>query len=58
MRTMPKDKKKRSDKTADRIRWKFDASIPTQDFFEGRSLDDPLNLAEAIDNFVFWLEQN
>ena len=39
------------------MRWEFDPGIPTHDFFEGRPLSDLWNLHEAVENFVFMLEQ-
>ena len=39
------------------INWSFDPDIPTDDFFDGRSLDDTRNLQEAVQNFIFMLEQ-
>lgn len=34
------------------LRWEFGPDVPTLDFFEGASLDDPWRLQEAVDNFV------
>ncbi len=34
--------------------WTFGPDIPTEDFFEGRSLDNMHNLYEAVDSFIFW----
>ncbi|MCE9567739.1 MAG: hypothetical protein K8U57_37540 [Planctomycetes bacterium] len=39
------------------MRWEFDPNIPTSDFFEAGSLDDSGNLQEAVENFLFALEQ-
>ena len=36
----------------------FDAGIPTNDFFEGMPLTDLWNLQEAVENFVYWLEED
>ena len=48
---MPK-KKKPASKASARIRWEFDPDIPTDDFFDGRNLDELWDLQEAVDNFV------
>ena len=48
---MPKKKKLPARKPAS-MRWDFDPDIPTQDFFEGRNLDELWDLQEAVDNFV------
>lgn len=48
---MPK-KKKPPAKTSAQMRWEFDADIPTDDFFDGRNLDELWDLQEAVDNFV------
>ena len=34
------------------MRWEFDPDIPTDDFFDGRNLDELWDLQEAVDNFV------
>ncbi len=38
--------------------WTFAPDIPTEDFFEGRSLDNKHNLYEAVGSFIFWMEQD
>jgi len=40
------------------LRWEFDPNIPTDDFFEGHDLADMGNLAQAIEDFVFIMEQD
>lgn len=40
------------------MRWEFDASIPTDDFLEGGSLDRTWDLQEAVENFIYWLEDD
>lgn len=40
------------------LRWEFGPDIPTHDFLEGGPLEDPWNLQEALDNFVWWLEKD
>jgi hypothetical protein len=40
------------------IGWTFGPDIPTEDFFEGRSLDNMHNLHEAVNSFIFWMEQD
>jgi len=51
-------KTSRASKQPASISWEFDADIPTYDFFEGGSLDDLGNLQEAVDGFVYWLEED
>lgn len=38
-------------------RWEFGPDIPTYDFLEGITLDDNWGLQEAVDHFVFKVEQ-
>jgi hypothetical protein len=52
-----KKKKKRPAQQSSPMRWVFDPDIPTHDFFEGGSLDDAWNLQEAVESFVYMLEQ-
>jgi hypothetical protein len=40
------------------LRWAFDASIPTSDFFDGMPLSKLGNLQEAVENFTYWLEND
>ena len=54
---MPGKKKKRPAREPAPMRWAFDADVPTDDFFGGRPLSDMWNLQEAVENFVFMLEQ-
>src|SRR5438552_10631382 len=49
--TMPK-KKKPPTKQSATMRWEFDPDTPTDDFFDGRNLDELWDLQEAVDNFV------
>jgi hypothetical protein len=49
---MPKKKKKPAASQPGPIRWEFDPDIPTDDFFDGRHLDELWDLQEAVDNFV------
>jgi hypothetical protein len=35
-----------------KMRWEFDPDIPTDDFFDGRNLDELWDLQEAVDIFV------
>ena len=54
-------KRKRASEAEQRpapIRWEFDPAIPTEDFFERADLTDPLDLQEAINRFVCWLEED
>lgn len=48
---MPK-KKKPPARRPTQMRWEFDPDIPTDDFFDGRNLDELWDLQEAVDNFV------
>jgi len=50
-------KTSRASKRPASLSWEFDPDIPTHDFFEGGSLDDLGNLEEAVDSFVWWLEE-
>jgi len=45
-------KKKQAARKPGPIRWEFDPDIPTDDFFDGRNLDEVWDLQEAADNFV------
>ena len=49
---MPSKKKKQSVTQPVSMRWEFDPDIPTDDFFDGRNLDELWDLQEAVDNFV------
>src|ERR1022692_1927046 len=53
---MPSKKKKQSTKQPGPIRWDFDPDIPTDDFFDGRNLDELWDLQEAVDNFVSMMD--
>jgi hypothetical protein len=48
---MPKKKKLPASRPT-QMRWEFDPDIPTDDFFDGRNLDELWDLQEAVDNFV------
>ena len=56
---MARKRKKQGKKSATRqpapMRWEFDPGIPTLDFFEGRPLEDPSNLEDAVDSFISWV---
>jgi hypothetical protein len=54
---MSRNKKKKAVQAPAPLRWAFPPGIPTSDFFEGRPLTEMWNLQEAVDNFVFLLEQ-
>lgn len=54
---MPRKKQEKPASTPAQMRWEFDADIPTEGFFEGRPLSDLWNLQEAVENFVYMLEQ-
>jgi len=49
---MPSKKKNHPAKQPAPMRWEFDPDIPTDDFFDGRNLDELWDLQEAVDNFV------
>jgi hypothetical protein len=51
-------KTKRPSKQPATPSWEFDPDIPTYDFFEGNSLDELGMLQEAVDGFVYWLEED
>ncbi len=53
-----KQKKNPASKAFAPIRWEFDPDIPTLDFFEEGPLDETWNLQEAVDRFVYWLEED
>jgi len=40
------------------IRWEFGPKIPTDDFFSGRNLDDIFDVEEAVENFIFEMEDD
>ena len=54
---LPKNKKQPT-KQPGPVRWQFDPDIPTHDFFEGGSLDNMWNLQEAVDSFVYWMNED
>ena len=49
---MPRKKKNHPAKQPSQMRWEFDPDIPTDDFFDGRNLNELWDLQEAVDNFV------
>jgi hypothetical protein len=53
---MPRKKKKEPARPAE-MRWEFDPEIPTRDFFEEGPLEDIGNLEEAVEHYVWMLEQ-
>jgi len=55
---MPRKKKKRPARQPGALRWEFDPRIPTNDFFEGCDLERMWDLQEAVENFVYWLEED
>jgi hypothetical protein len=50
---MPGKKKKQPAQQSAAMRWEFDPSIPTDDFFEGCNLDRAWDLQEAVGNFIY-----
>lgn len=55
---MSRKKKTSAAQTPARMRWEFDPDIPTHDFLEDGPLDDTWNLQQAVENFVWWLEED
>jgi hypothetical protein len=55
---MPRKKKNRPAEQPAAMRWEFDPSIPTDDFLEESKLDQTWDLQEAVDNFIYWLEED
>jgi hypothetical protein len=54
----PKKRKKQSRNKRLRLNYgNFDPDIPVSDFFENLDLDEPGDLEEALDNFIFELEE-
>ena len=53
-----KKKKKPPPQNPGPMRWTFARGIPTHDFFQQGPLTDPGNLEEAVENFVYKLEQD
>lgn len=53
-----KQKKRPPTKQPGTMRWEFDADVPTHDFFEFGPLDDMGNLQEAVECFVYRLEED
>lgn len=51
-------KKKQPTQNPAPIRWEFDPNIPTRDFLGGGPLDDIWNLQQAVEHFVWWVEEN
>jgi hypothetical protein len=51
-------KKKRPAQQRAVMRWEFDPSIPTEDFLEGSKLDRTWDLQEAVENFIYGLEED
>lgn len=54
---MPRKNKKQPTKPGP-VQWRFDPDIPTHDFFECGSLDNMWNLQEAVDSFVYWMNED
>ena len=53
---MPSKKKKQTVTQPAPIHWEFDPEIPTDDFFDGRNLEELWDLQEAVDNFVSMMD--
>src|SRR5262245_40743085 len=54
---MPRKRKKPAAQKPAPMRWEFDPDIPTHDFLEEGPLDDTWKLQEAVENFVWWVEE-
>ena len=62
---MAKRKKKRRPERPERPekpaclegKWQFGPDVPTYDFFEHRNLNDPGDLGEVLEDFIFGLER-
>src|SRR4051794_29947871 len=55
---MSRKKKKQAARRPAPLRWEFDPDIPTDDFFDGRPLTKLGGLQEAVEGFVYWLEDD
>ena len=53
-----KSKKQRPAQQPSVMRWEFDPSIPTDNFFDGGDLKQTWDLQEAVESFIYWLEEN
>src|SRR5262249_31394351 len=55
---MPRKKKKQRPEQPATPRLAFGPGIPAADFFEGRPLTDSWELQEAVENFIYALEED
>jgi hypothetical protein len=55
---MSRKRKKQPGKQPGPMRWTFAAGIPTNDFFAGMPLTDVWHLQEAVENFIYRLEED
>ncbi len=55
---MSKKKKQPTPERPGPIRWEFGTKIPTDDFFSGRNLDNIFDVEEAVENFIFEMEDD
>lgn len=55
---MSKKKRQPTPERPGPIRWEFGPKIPTDDFFSGRNLDDIFDVEEAVENFIFEMEED
>ena len=53
---MSKKRKQPTPELSGPIRWEFDPNIPTHDFFETFDVEDNFAVDEAVENFVFEME--
>jgi hypothetical protein len=54
---LTRKKKKPAAQKPAQMRWSFGPDIPTNDFFDGLQVDDPWGLQEAVENFIYRLEE-
>jgi hypothetical protein len=50
-------KKKRPGQRPAAMRWEFGPDVPTHDFLEDTDLEDPWGLQQAVESFLWWLEE-
>jgi hypothetical protein len=55
--SMPRKKKNPVPKSV-QMSWDFGPDVPTHDFLEEGPLDDPWNLQQAVEDFVFWVKED
>src|SRR5258708_14100401 len=55
---MARKKKKPQAQVSALMQWDFGPDIPNDDFFEGQPVTNLWNLQEAVETFVYWLEDD